>query len=221
MFFMSRRTIALAAAAFMAAGLAVGQQPAPASGPDQPAKDYGRLGGGYRDAKWGMSLDEVKKLLGGRLDYETRLQNIEKTLRLDLGKGREVTCLFYNDQFFQAIYKPVTADNDQQAAEAVLDGLNRKYGPGKDEEGFSDKDGKPLKIVTWNDGISKIELRMRDPKPPEKVVDQQSWVYPSSTLAVIYLDIAADAKRQQRQEAERQRQETIKRRQMKDLQNDL
>jgi hypothetical protein len=38
---------------------------------------------------------------------------------------------------------------------------------------------------------------------------------------VIYTDIAADTRRQRRQEEERQRLQTIKRRQVKDLQNDL
>jgi hypothetical protein len=169
-----------------------------------------------------MSIDEVRKLLSGRLEYMTRLPNIEKTLRLDLGKGREVTCLFYNEKFYQAIYKPVAADNDQVATEAVLDGLNHKYGPGKDEEGFSDKDGKPLKIVTWNDGFSKIEFRMRDPKPPEKASEKQSWVYPSSTLAVIYTDIAASARRELRLEEEKKRAEQKKHQQeAQEVQKDL
>jgi hypothetical protein len=133
-----------------------------------------------------------------------------------------VTCYFDNDQLYQAIYQPVAADNDQQAAEAVLDGLSKKYGPGKDEEGYSDKSGKPLKIVTWNDGITKIEFRMRDPKPPARSDDRKPWAYPSSSLAVIYTDITADIRREQRQEEERTRLEEKKLRQKtKDIQSDL
>jgi hypothetical protein len=116
----------------------------------------------------------------------------------------------------------VAANDDQQAAEAVLAGLDKKFGPGKDEEGFTEKDGKPLKLVTWNDGISKIEFRMRDPKPPEKAGDRKLWVYPSSTLAVIYTDIASNAKRGQRQEAERKRLEELKHQQkINAIQDDL
>ncbi|MCX5794257.1 MAG: hypothetical protein NTY77_02020 [Elusimicrobia bacterium] len=211
-----------AAAALLSASFAAGQGQPVAQGPQQAPKEYGRLGGGYRDAKWGMPIVEVKKRLAGRLEYETRLPNVEKILRLDLGDGRKVTCNFDHDQFYQAIYKPVAADDDQQSAEAVLDGLERKFGPGKNEAGYSDKDGKSLKIVTWNDGTSQIELRMRDPKRPEKGGEHDSWVYPSSSLVVIYKDIAATAKREQRQEEERKRLEEKKRRQkIQDVQNDL
>jgi|GEM_PF-5179281 len=221
---MNKRSALLLAlsAALLSARLVSGQAPAADQGPGQPTKESGRLGGGYRDAKWGMSIAEVKKRLAGRLEYETRLPNIEKILRLDLGEGRKVTCNFNHDQFYQAIYRPMAADNDAQAAEAVLDGLGRKYGPGKEEEGYLDKDGKALKIVTWNDGISKIEFRMRDPRPPEKTGDRKLWVYPSSTLAVIYTDIAASARQEQRQDGERKRSEEKKRRQkIQDIQSDL
>ena len=147
----------IVAVLLLSASLAAGQAP-------PPHAESGRLGGGYKNAKWGMSVAEVKKKLPSRLEYETRQPKVDKILILDLGAGRKVTCYFENDRFYQAIYQPVAADNDQQAAEAVLSGLDKKYGPGKDEEGFTDKEGKPLKLVTWNDGISKIEFRMRDPK---------------------------------------------------------
>ena len=216
-----RHFLPIAAALLFSARLAAGQ-----AQPPQPPEESGRLGGGYKNAKWGMSIAEVKKKLPGRLEYETRQPKAEKTLILDLGENRKVTCLFDNDRFFQAIYQPVSADDDQPAAEAVLDGLSRKYGPGKDAEGFTDKDGKPLKITTWNDGVSKIEFRMRDPKTPEKTpektLDRKPVPYPSSTLAVLYTSIAINAKRAQRQEEEHRRQEELKRQQkINDIQGDL
>ena len=224
---MSRRTAVLFAvtAALLGARLAAGQGPAAAPGPNHPEKDYGRLGGGYRDAKWGNSISKVTERLGGRVEYRTQLPKVLKTLRLDLGEGRKVTCLFDHEKFYQAIYQPVAVDDDQQAAEAVMVGLERKYGPGKNEDGYTDKDGRPLKIVTWNDGISKIEFRMRDPKPPERTKDQAAWSYPSSTIAVIYTDIIHNAKLEQRQDAERQHSEAQKekknRKKVQDIQGDL
>ncbi|MDD5628830.1 MAG: hypothetical protein PHU21_07190 [Elusimicrobia bacterium] len=215
-------SIAIAAALFAAHPAAGQGQAAEPRGPGPAVKEAGRLGGGYRDAKWGMSMAEVKKRLAGRLEYETRLPNIEKILRLDIGEGRKVTCNFDHDQFYQAIYKPVAADGDQVSAEAASNGLERKYGPGKAETGYSDKDGKALKIVTWNDGTSRIEFRMRDPKAPASASERESWVYPSSTVVVIYTDITATMRREQRQEEERKRLDEKRRRQkIQDIQQDL
>jgi hypothetical protein len=212
-----RYFLPIAATLLLSVRLAAGQ-----AQPPQPPAASGRLGGGYKSAKWGMSIAEVKKKLPSHLEYETRQPKVDKILILDLGEGRKVTCYFENDRFYQAIYQPVAADNDQQAAEAVLAGLEKKYGPGKDEEGFTDKGGKPLKLITWNDGISKIEFRMRDPKAPEKTSDRKPPPYPSSTLAVIYTDIASNAKRTQRQEAERKRLEDLQHQQkINDIQGDL
>jgi hypothetical protein len=204
-------------------------RPAAAQGPaapagGQPAAESGRLGGGYRDAKWGMSMAEVEKRLAARIEYESRQPSINKTLILDLGQGRKVTCYFEHDQFYQAIYQPVASDGDQQAAEAVMAGLEKKYGPGKEEEGFTDKHDRPLKLITWNDGISKIELQMREPTPPApaKVAGTKPWVYPSSSLAVIYTGISLNARREQRQQEERMRsEEEQSRKKVQKVQDDL
>jgi hypothetical protein len=197
-------------------------RPAAAQDPAPPAEESGRLGGGYKDAKWGMSPAEVKKRLPARVDYETRQAKIEKTLILSLGEGRKLTCLFEGDKFYQAIYQPVPADDDPTAAEAVLSGLHKKYGPGKEEDGFTDKAGRPLRLMTWNDGISKIEFRMRAPRTPEKSLGLKPEPYPSSTVAVLYTSISISARRALRQDEERRRAEEQKRRQrINDIQGDL
>ncbi|MBI5240170.1 MAG: hypothetical protein HY926_06835 [Elusimicrobia bacterium] len=213
------------APAVLLAALLVSALPAAAQNPAPPAAApaaSGRLGGGYKDAKWGMSPAEVKKRIPARVDYETRQPKVEKTLILSLGEGRKLSCFFENDRFFQAIYQPVAVDGEPTAAEAVVSGLSKKYGPGKEEDGFTDKEGKPLRLVTWNDGITKIEFRMRAPRPSGKNPNLAAEPYPSSTVTVLYTSIAVSAKRALRQDEERRRAEEQKRQQrVNDIQGDL
>ena len=213
------RAPAILLAALLACALpAAAQNPPPAAAP----AESGRLGGGYKDAKWGMSPAEVKKAVPARVDYETRQPKVEKTVIFSLGEGRKLTCLFEGERFYQAIYQPVPADDEPAAAEAVLSGLSQKYGPGKEEDSYTDKEGRPLRLVTWNDGVSKIEFRMRSPRPNEKSLEFKPEPYPSSTVAVLYTSIALSARRSLRQEDERRRAEELKRQQrIKDIQGDL
>ena len=198
------------AAAMLAAGLARGQDPgspaAQASASRAPARS-GPLGGGYKDAKWGMSLSEVKKLLPGRIEYETRLPKIDKTLRYNLGEGKKLVCSFNHDQFYHAFYSPMAQDGDLETAQAVLTGLRKKFGPGKVADNFVDGQNRPLIVVTWNDGVTQIELRMPD---PASYGAKEIKPYPSSAVMVIYTGIELNARKERERAEERRRDEADK-----------
>ncbi len=206
---MREKSIWLAAAMF-AAGLARGQDmgaPATKASASQAPARMGPLGGGYKDAKWGMSSNEVKKLRLGKIEYETRLPKVEKTLRYDLGEGKKLVCYFDHDQFYHASYSPVAQDGDLETAQAVLAGLRRKYGPGKVADNFVDGQNRPLIVVTWNDGVTQIELRMPD---PASYGAKAAKPYPSSAVMVIYTGIELNARNEQWKAEERRLHEADK-----------
>ena len=174
----------------------------------------GRLGGGYREARWGMSPAEVKQALAENLEFETRLPQVEKILKYDLGEGRKLVCRFDHEQFYRAEYHPIAADGEEVVSEAVLSGLQKKYGPGQQVEGFTDREGRPLRIFKWNDGVSEIELRMppETPKGQEKT-DDKSKIYASSTIMITYTGLEINAKREKllQMDTKRQEEEKLKR----------
>lgn len=134
---------------------------------------------GYKDAKWGMSPEEVKKALRMNMITESKSSDGDYYIVFD-----KVDCWFYKNQFYQAEYKPNLHDDDTEGFRAVVDALEEKYGGGKALENKIDAvSGIPLLIFLWEDKVTKIKLRMLD---PESFAKYGGRVFPSSTLKVIY-----------------------------------
>lgn len=172
-----------ASSAFLAALLASGAWAAKA--PKQPS-----LGGGYKEAKWGMSVAEVKPAFSGKLEYESKLRDENKFLDYDLGEGRKVRLEFDQDKFYRAVYKPLTQDGDAKTAETVLAGLKKKYGPGESFQG-TDGEEKPIVMNEWSDGVSKILFVMPDVTASEWQDNTMKW--PKSKVVVTYSSVALEA----------------------------
>lgn len=188
----------------------------------------GRLGRGYKQAKWGMSPEQVKKALTGDLALHSAPPEKDQTLFFDLGEGQKLVCNFFQGRFYQAAYSPIARDGNQKAAELILTGLEMKYGPGKEHDQYVDGQNRPLRVVKWNDGISQIELRMpgtmaaeqplaQTASPPTPLGVPQSVpmaqkaeeeaTYRSSSVLVLYTSIALNARRLRLAEEDNKRQE--------------
>lgn len=197
--------LALILSACAAYGQPADASQAPAAGPRRkPAVKTGRLGGGYKDAKWGMSPDAVRRALPGTPDYETRSPGPEKTMIYDLGEGRKLVCSFLHEQFYRAVYTPIPGDGDFDGANMVFSGLERKFGPGKELRGYLNAENRPLRVVKWNDGISEIEFRMADWQAPEWKEEKS---FPGKSVLVMYTNIPLSLKRERLKAEEKKRQE--------------
>lgn len=166
----------------------------------QPAAKAAGLGGGYKEAKWGMSPAEVKAAFKAKLEFESKARGDDKFLDYDLGEGRKVTLQFDQDKFYRAIYKPLVEDGDAKTAETVLAGLRKKYGQGKSFEG-TDGDNRAIVMVEWTDGASKILFVMPDLGADEWKGDQAK--FPKGKAVVTYSSAKLEDAQAKRREDER------------------
>lgn len=134
---------------------------------------------GYKDAKWGMSPNEVKKALSMRVIEENSTSDGDYYVAFD-----KVRCWFYRNRFYHAEYEPLLRDGDTEGFRAVVYALEEKFGSGRELKNQVDaRLGTPLLIYLWEDELTKIKLRMLD---PESFAKYGGGVFPSSTLKVIY-----------------------------------
>lgn len=166
-----------------------------------PAAKPAGLGGGYKEAKWGMTVAEVKAAFKAKLEFESKSRGDDKFLDYDLGEGRKVTLQFDRDKFYRALYKPLTEDGDAKTAETVLAGLDRKYGKGKRLDGYQDAEDRPLVMVEWTDGVSRILFRMPDLAADRWKGDQAK--FPKTQVVVTYSNIQLENAQAKRREEDR------------------
>lgn len=128
---------------------------------------------GYKEAKWGMSPKKVKKALNMKIVSEGNDY-------INFGK---VTCWFFKNKFYRAIYDPKLGDNNTKDYEAVLRALVEKYGGGRELKDKVDAFSRiPLLVYLWEDEFTEIKLRMFNPE----IWSKSSDIFPSSTLIIIY-----------------------------------
>jgi hypothetical protein len=177
----------------------------------------GKLGDGYKDAKWGMTKGQVKSILSATIESQSSEPNDEgdTSVIFNLGKNKKLKAFFYNNKFYHAEFEPGLGDDDENSVDAIITGLANKYGKGQIVRNMVDGAlGLALRVVVWNDGITKITLRMHD---PEQYAKQGYDIYPSSTLKVLYesIKIKDDKKKEQEKKQNRdneeQKQKTLKR----------
>jgi ankyrin repeat protein len=182
------------------------------------------LGNGYLNAKWGMTIEQVKEAL---IDEEHILINErtssdgDKYLLFKIGGSRELTCWFYNNKFYYAEYVPFPKDGDRSGVEAVLLGLKNKYGSGENITGYVDGlTGMKLLLNVWDDGVTEIKFRMYDPD----VIAAYSNIipYPSGTLKVLYTGKKLKAEKETNEMLEKMRLENEERnKRLKNIEGDL
>jgi hypothetical protein len=155
------------------------------------AQEAGRLGGGYRDAKWGLDPEQVRPLIQGKPGALQTAPDGDTSLAFQLEGGRKLTLWFYRQRLYSAVYQPLPKDGDEQGARALLAALRRKYGEGSVRSGYVDTRGAPLLIVAWDDGTTEIQNQMRQPPAAVKPA-----AYPSASVKVVYRSISLTAERE-------------------------
>jgi hypothetical protein len=137
-----------------------------------------RLGGGYKEAKWGMSKAQVKQVLGGTVD---RWGGGESTdfLALDID-GKGLKCWFAGDRLYRVEFNPRLADADVAGVDAILALAVEKFGPGTERTDRGDATtGLPLMFYEWEDSDTTIKFRVVKPRP-------ELYRGTASSLKVIY-----------------------------------
>ena len=126
------------------------------------------FGGGYKSAKWGMSLEQVKALVGVRPkeEYRTSLKFVDAAPDND-SEGSETEYEFYEGALYRVTYAPpnkrsVFSVYDWKDREAAMGLLVGKYGTPRTSttrEEFYTLDGLaelPTTLYKWSDGETDI-----------------------------------------------------------------
>ena len=185
------------------------------SGPD------GDLGGGYKNAKWGMSPIQVKNVLKGEI-IDSGERDFISYIEYNIGAGKTLKCWFYKNRFYQVWYNPRLKDDDELGAEAVLRALTKKYGTGKILKGAVTFLGLPRLTIIWDDGITEIEYTMYDPDPYRYPSEWRHLYRKSSSLWVSYTNkkIQDNINREEKAKKEHLKEEKL-RQKMKAIEEDL
>lgn len=190
---------------------------------DKPvnASSLGALGGGYKNAKWGMSPTQVKNVLKGEI-IDSGERDFISYIEYNIGAGKTLKCWFYKNRFYQVWYTPGLKDDDEEGAKAVLMALTKKYGPGKILKGDVDSLGFPKLTIIWDDGITEIKYRMYHPDPSKYPREWRHLSRKSSSLWVSYANkkIRDNINREEKAEKERHEKERL-RQKMKAVEEDL
>jgi len=182
----------------------------------------GRLGNGYKGAKWGMSPQKVKDVLQNlTLKNEDKSSGGDTYLTFTVGDSKELTCWFYQNKLYYVQFEPISEDGDDKGVQAVLIALNKKYGTGKNLTGYVGGLLRvPLFLVVWDDGISEIKLRMWDPK--EVFAKLGYGTYPSSTLKILYTSKKIKSLKERTEKEEKLRKEKEERnKKLKNIEGDI
>ena len=122
------------------------------------------LGGGYKNLKWGMSYEQVSKLIESDIGLPLKADKDYDKITMvayKLDEYKSIACYFYNDKLIAVLYLPKPC-KEQDLTDLVI-ALETKYGKGVTTAsgltatGFS-LETYPLLAKTWNDGVTVIEL---------------------------------------------------------------
>jgi hypothetical protein len=178
----------------------------------------GKLGDGYKDAKWGMTKSQVKSILAASIISQSTEPNDEgdTSIIFDLGNGKKLSAFFYNNKFYDAEFEPGLGDDDHNGVDAIIEGLYKKYGKKfKSVPNMVNVLHIPLRVAVWDDGVTKITLQMQDPAVYNNT-------YPSSTLIILYeSDKIEEEKKISQRHQENENNEKEKKKTLKRVQDDL
>ncbi|ACC98998.1 hypothetical protein Emin_1450 [Elusimicrobium minutum Pei191] len=112
-----------------------------------------KLGGGYQDAKWGMSKSEVKKVLGYRVKEEG-----SNWITFNLGNRKELDAVFFNGKLYLARLSPKI--ETEKEYKGLLLGLVSKFGEGTPQSNMTRSYLHTLEIpvvtIVWEDANTNI-----------------------------------------------------------------
>ena len=171
-----------------------------------------------------MSQEQVKNVLVGNLVSQTAGRGPERTLAYDLGEGQKLVCNFFHERFYACvrIRSPSTASRRQRRRSySGLQGNTDQARPWRATR--TQRKGRPLTVLKWNDGISEIEFRAPDlelwksaPTAPAAFMPgavayaaarRDEKDFPSSTIMVLYTGIAIEAESRRLSEEDKVRRE--------------
>lgn len=181
--------------------------PSPAvRAPPAPRRDFG---GGYRDAKWGMTPAEVGKVLGapaqsGPAPDETDLERQLFKVKDDAGAEtkKTVEAYFLDGRLMRAVLVPHFGGENAQGYENTLKVLSDKYGPGQARRGLVDPRTRAhVDLVGWTDGQTLVQLRIDRLAPDEAERQKKADGRLFATTQIIYTSVPVATARGQRQAA--------------------
>ena len=128
----------------------------------------GKFGGGYKDAKWGMSKDKIRSVIQQMFPKRDKeaielLDNCEDEWNgtpcfyVTVGE-KSFMFYFHKDNLFLVKYDQGFTLSSGAAAEALIKGLNDKYGNGKSCTAPSDYHGNPQSATCWQDGVTTVKF---------------------------------------------------------------
>jgi hypothetical protein len=127
-----------------------------------------RLGDGYRNAKWGMSVAETKRLLGGEV-----VQESESSLEIKTTEGQSITCRFWGGGLASVVLNPKQDEDDFDGFYAIEKLLEEKFGSSQNHYSFTDtpqevekSKGARLDVYPWEDETTIIQLWRISPTYP-------------------------------------------------------
>jgi hypothetical protein len=163
--------------------------PAATSAPVKPLP-----GGGYKEAKWGMSKQAVQALFDGLYNESGHLpddiSNEDGDIILKYWKDPSPIFYFVDDQLYKVVFQPL-GDGDEEAVNTLLKKLATKYGVFSKKrfegKGFNAGPGEfplPTYVYSWEDRFTQIQASIVDANYVKKHIT--SGVYPSSTFKIVY-----------------------------------
>ncbi len=140
-------------------------------------KNKNRLGGGYQNAKWGMSPLEVKQALGLQV-----IKSSGNTLNFQQNMNKGVDCYYNNNQLYKVEYNPTI--NSSRDLDIFYQSLVRKYGTPLEKPNMyygSTSFRIPIKYYEWTDDYTQIIFTYW-------IVDEGPAIMSWSSAMVTYLD---------------------------------
>jgi hypothetical protein len=161
----------------------------------------GNLGNGYKEAKWGMSIKEIKKNLHYPIQFD-----YGDSISFSLGENKYFQCEFYNNKLYKVVYGPLLKSRND--LNILISALKKKYGQGKSLDSMQNVwgntclSGEPdfYSGIVWVDEITKISL----------AISKSSY----DCTVVIYEDVKILKEKQLKKERESQKENDKKRKQI-------
>lgn len=157
-------------------------------------KNKNRLGGGYKNAKWGMNPQEVKKALGLKvIGGSSNILNFKP----NLSKGLD--CYFTNNQLYKVEYNPQI--DSSRDLDIFYQALIKKYGTPREKPNMFKESAflrVPIKYYEWNDDYTQITFTYW-------IADGAPAIIEWSSAVVTYMDKNKEESIRQTKEKEEKR----------------
>lgn len=141
--------------------------------------------GGYRGAKWGDSMDQVKERFLSSYETVDEKPDRSGTKLIFKGGGAELECTFLKGKLFMTKDYPISQDDDERGPRLFYEMLVNKFGKEILDTSGADAKGNPIIRAIWTSEGTRAMWQMFHP---------EHWMrkygsYPSSTLSIWYVDI--------------------------------